>query len=226
MKQVYVVLIILLIAGCAVQPGPVPTKPADPETSAIGIQIKIEYPVGWGSWEPTRVYFVKIDDEGDIIQDQVIPSNFAKDGRIYLLNAEPGKYAAVVSHISNHSGRQYPGGGSSATATTYFSKELIEATKVNVGLGEFAFMGSYVVKTLAVWNWVFADPVQYDPVQDHYRNLVRPTTQYSVCSIGSDSRRCYYGRVGEAKRDDDTRAEFISSARDDLAEGGWESILK
>ena len=69
----------------------------NPQTSAIGIQIETLAPMGIFTGKPHRVYFVKLDNAGDFKQNQVIPSNFAKQGRIYLLHAEPGKYAAVAA---------------------------------------------------------------------------------------------------------------------------------
>lgn len=206
MKYICVILTTLLAAGCAVMPVP---KMADPQTSAIGIQIKILAPIGIFSNKPDRIYFVKLDNEDDITQNQVIPSNFTKDGRIYFLNAGPGKYAAVAAFRSQSVGK--------SNFITYFSKELIEATKVDVGRGEVAFMGSYVVQS--------GNRKYPEPIQNHYSELLAHGSSKRI--FGQLWRNYHYlGTINEAKRDSDVRTEFIKRARDDLAEGGWGSIIK
>lgn len=225
MKQIYVILSVLLIAGCAAMPVP---KMADSQTSIIGIQIETQAPVGIFSNKPDVAYFVKIDNEGDISQNQVIPSNFAKDGRIYLLNARPGRYA-VVAVFRSQSGVPFapapqPGVSVSVTVgktgyTTYFSKELIEATKVNVVPGEVIFMGSYVVKQSVGLE-------DAEPIQNHYANLLAPGSSKSGFGHLLSGDYHYRGMTGEARRDSDARTEFIKRARGDLAEGGWGPILK
>lgn len=225
MKKAYAILSVLLIAGCASMPVP---KMADPQTAVVGIQIETQVPIGIFSQKPDVVYFVKIDNEGDITQNQVIPSNFAKDGRIYLLNARPGKYAAVAAFRSQ-AGSPFtpapqPGVNVSVSIgktgyTTYFSKELIEATKVDVGPGEVVFMGSYIVKQSVGLT-------DAEPIQSHYANLLAPGSSKSGFGHLLSGDYHYRGAVGEAKRDNDARTEFIKKARDDLAEGGWGPFFK
>lgn len=215
----------LLIAGCTAIPVP---KMADPQMSIIGIQIETQAPVGIFSHKPDVAYFVKIDNEGGISQNQVIPSNFTKDGRIYLLNARPGQYAAVAVFRSQ-SGVPFapapqPSISVSATVgktgyTTYFSKELIEATKVSVVPGEVIFMGSYVVKQSVGLE-------DAEPIQNHYANLLAPGASKGGFGHLLSGDYHYRGITGEARRDNDARTEFIKRARGDLAEGDWGSILK
>lgn len=225
MKEIYTILSVLFIAGCASMPIP---RMEDPQTSVIGIQIETQAPVGIFSHKPDRIFFVRIDNEDDITQNLVIPSNFAKDGRIYLLNARPGKYAAVAAFRSQaglpFAPAPQPGISVSVTVgktgyTTYFSKELIEATKINVVPGEVVFMGSYVVKqSVGLEN--------AEPIQNHYANLLAPGSSKSGFGHLLSGDYHYRGMTGEAKRDSDARTEFIKKARGDLAEGGWEPILK
>jgi len=225
MKKAYGILVALLATGCASTPIP---RMEDPQASAIGIQVETQAPVGIFSNNPDRVFFVRIDDEGGITQNQVIPSNYAIDGRIYLLNAKPGKYAAVAAFRSQ-AGSPFapaaqPGFSVSVSVgrtgyTTYFSKELIEATTVDVGRGEIAFMGSYLVRqSLGLTD--------ADPTQSHYAELIAPGTSKSGLGRLLSGDYHYRGAIREAKRDEDTRTEFLRRSRDDLAEGGWGQIFK
>jgi hypothetical protein len=206
----------LLLSGCAT-PLPVP-KLEQQETSGIGISVKIRTPIGWSTEEPHVVYFIKLDDKGDIQQRTVIPSNYAKDGRVYLLNVAPGDYAAVAAWYSKQMPSAVPvqpgfsvsfnpaGAIAAGGWSTYFPKELIEQTRVSVGKGQFVFAGSYVLNTS-----VFG---KEDPLQAHYA--------YEVISRGVK----WLGSIREAKYDDTARTEFLIKAREDLAEGGWTAFIK
>lgn len=225
MKTSYAILSVLLVAGCASMPVP---RMEDPQTSAVGIQVETQAPIGILSQTPDRIFFVKLDGEGDITQSQVIASNFAKDGRIYLLNAKPGKYAAVAAFRSQaglpFAPAPQPGVSVSVSIgktgyTTYFSKELIEATKVDVGHGEVAFMGSYIVKTSVGLR-------DAEPIQNHYAELLAPGAPKSGFGHLLSGDYHYRGTISEAKRDKDARTEFLRKANDDLAEGGWAQIFK
>ena len=203
-------------------------KVEDPQASAIGIQVETQAPVGIFSHKPDRIFFVRIDGEGNIEQNQVIPSNFAKDGRIYLLNAKPGKYAAVAAFRSQ-AGSPFapapqPGVSVSVSVgktgyTTYFSKELIEATKVDVGRGEVAFMGGYVVKQSVGLT-------DAEPIQNHYAELIAPGSSKSGFGHLLSGDWHYRGAALEVRRDNDAKTEFVTQSRDDLAEGGWGQIFK
>jgi hypothetical protein len=225
MKKAYAILFVLLVTGCASMPVP---RMEDPQASAIGIQVETQAPVGIFSNKPDRIFFVRIDGEGNIEQNQVVPSNFAKDGRIYLLNAKPGEYAAVAAFRSQ-AGSPFapapqPGVSVSVSVgktgyTTYFSKELIEATKVDAGRGEVAFMGSYVVKQSVGLK-------DAEAIQNHYAELLAPGSSKSGFGHLLSGDYHYRGAVNEVKRDNDAKTEFLRKAKGDLAEGGWGQIFK
>lgn len=225
MKKAYAILPVLLVVGCASMPVP---RLEDPQTSAIGIEVETQAPVGIFRNKPDRIFFVRIDGEGDITQNQIIPSNFARDGRIYLLNAKPGKYAAVAAFRSQAGAPFAPAPQSGVSVsvsvgktgyTTYFAKELIEATKVDVGRGEVVFMGSYVVRQSVGLR-------DAEPIQNHYAELLAPGSSKSGIGHLLSGDYHYRGAVNEVKRDSDARTEFLRKAKDDLAEGGWGQIFK
>jgi hypothetical protein len=127
---------------------------------------------------------------------------------------------------------------------SYFSKELIELTRVNVGKAQFAFAGSY-----AIDNTPGLDNA--DPVQLHYAEVIAPGVRkigpgemiretlqnVTVNAVESIATRKdvpltvpdtfhYRGSVHEARRDDNAKSEFLMKARRDLTEGGWSAIVR
>ncbi len=115
----------------------------------------------------TTVYFVRLPeghegqaggDEGSLAgASSVISSNFVRGTVCYLLNAEPGTYAAVAAKETKD-GKQ---------RTYYFPLALIEKTMVTVSPGKAAWMGRAAVN---------AQPssLNQDAAQKHYRRLIGP----------------------------------------------------
>jgi len=225
MKRIYSFILIFLITGCATLPAPIIESP---QASAIGIQVKTEAPVGIFTDIPDRIFFVKIDNDDSIKQNQIIPSNYAKDGRVYLLNANPGQYAAVAAFKKQkalpfssapQSGVSVSFSVGSTGYTTYFPRELIEATRVNVGSSEAVFMGSYVVKqTVGLKE---AEPIQY-----HYAELLSPGSAKSGIGHWLSGDYHYRGSVADMKNDDTAKQEFLEKSEGDLREGGWAAIFE
>jgi hypothetical protein len=213
-----------LIGGCATVPVP---KLQQADSSGIGISLKIRAPIKIFSREPHTVYFVKTDADGGIRQILLLRSNYAKDGRVYFLNLPPGSYAAVAavfSQTQGPAGPTQPGfnitvGGGRTGYTTYFAKDLIEQTQVTVRKGELAFMGHYVVDQSGGLS-------EAEPIQLHYADVIAPGASKSGVGHFLSSDYHYRGSIHEAKRDDETRSEFLSRAREDLAEGGWAGLIR
>jgi len=205
------IVIAIAVGGCATQPIP---GLSQPQSSGLGIDVTLTAPVGIFSNRPTQMYFAKIDGEGGILQQSIIRSNYVKDGRAYLLNAQPGAYVAVAAFFS----RAAPGAPLSRY-TTYFSKELVDQTRVMIGANDFAFMGSYVVgQSVGL--------AEADAVQTHYQNVVAPgaTTGGFLHLMSGDYH--YRGTLVERKNDEQTRNEFVRNAKEDLAGSGWTARLK
>ena len=103
-----------------------------------------------------KVYFVKVDEgKGPYDRKHVIMSDYSKDGRAYLLNVEPGRYAAIGFGYSMSVGSAPSAPaqrGLSITITPaktsnkniFFPMDVIESTVVDVYGGEFVFMGDYL----------------------------------------------------------------------------------
>jgi hypothetical protein len=200
----------------------------DTQAGVIGIEVELEPPIGMFSQKPDRIYFVRIDAEGELAQHQVIPSSLAKDGRVYLLGAKPGRYAAVAAFRAQ-AAVPLPFGTATGPGvsvsigrtgyTTYFAKDLIDTTRVELGSGGFAFMGSYRVKQSVGLQGA-------EPIQAHYAELISPGASKTgaVQLFGGDYH--FRGVALDTKPVADTRTDFLSKAQRDLAESEWRQVLK
>jgi hypothetical protein len=213
MNRLYapVAFIAIILGGCATTQ-PIP-EVSQPQSSALVIDLTLKAPIGIVSNKPDQIYFARIDGEEGLLQQQIIRSNYVKDGRAYLLNARPGTYVAVGAFFSQYI---QP---SSATYRTYFSRELVEHTKVTVREGEFAFMGSYIVDESFGLDGA-------DEVQNHYKNVIAPGAPTSVFITSFTRDYHYRGILRERKADDKTRNEFLQKAKGDLAGSGWVARIK
>lgn len=217
MKWLYasVAFIAIILGGCAaIQPIP---EVSHPQSSALAIDVDT----------PGLIYFARIEGEDGLLQQQIIRSNYRKDGRTYLLNALPGTYVAVGAFV--------PGAGVPAGAapsgfsvsvtmlrsgyTTYFSKELVEHTKVTVREGEFSFMGSYVVDRSFGLDGA-------DEVQTHYKNVIAPGAPSGIFLMSLIRDYHYRGTMLERKSDELARNIFFRNAKDDLAGSAWAERIK
>ncbi len=208
-----VLLIAVVLGGCASMQTQRPTQPvpdlAHPKSSGLAIDVSLKPPLSlFGNPRPDQIYFANIDVEGGLLQQQVIGSNYSKDGRVYLLNARPGVYVAVAAFYSVSSP---PTGAQSYT--TYFPNELVEQTRVAVQEGDFVFIGKYVVDLSVGLKGA-------DRVQIHYRDVIaRRATPGGVFYVTDGYH--YRGAPLERKIDEQTRTEFGRKAKEDLAGSGW-----
>jgi hypothetical protein len=102
---------------------------------------------------------------------------------------------------------------------TLFSRELIDATRVEVVPGKLAFMGSYYVGESARMG-------PADPLQKHYAELFAPGLAESHIKQFLFFSMLYRGTMGKGRRDEAAQAEFSAESREDLTRSGWEEILK
>lgn len=222
------IVTIFLLSGCASVP---PPEPLGSNSSMIALAVKNRAPIKLFSNSPDRVYFVRLE-EGDSpnTSTQVIPSNYAKGNYIYLLNAEPGRYAAVAcmrvqrtmaapaAPASGVSVSFNP--GSKSTYTSYFAEDLIEMTQVTVTPGSINFIGEYTVDDAKL-----KDP---DSAQLHYYRLIEPGAEKGrglLALFAGKLEISYRGSLHEVKRDAEAEAQFLAAAKKHLAETGWSSLI-
>jgi hypothetical protein len=218
------VLIGIILGGC-VTTELIPEM-SQPQSAGLGIEVAQRAPIGIFTSTPDQVYFARIDGEDGLLQQQIVRSNYIKEGRAYLLNARPGTYVAVATFFARTtpSGPPQPGfsitaGGGKSGYTTYFQRELVESTKVTVREGDFAFMGSYVVKQSAGLDGA-------DAVQAHYKNVIAPGASTSVFLMGLAGDAHYRGTLAERNSDEKARGEFLRNAKADLGNTAWAARIK
>ncbi len=208
-KILSAIFVIAALSACAIQL-PAPT-PQDGASAGIGVLVKTRAPIKLFSNKVDSVKFVRLEgnDRSQYISTQPIASNYNKDGYIYLLNAPPGRYAAVAaSDIQSHAeGNQ--------RFSTYFSRDLVKATEVTVEPGRIVFMGEFIVDT----STSFEDA---DDVQSHYLRLISPGVEGRSTFWGSMMGDNHYtGTLHEVNQDEEARDRFLATTRENLGEVGW-----
>jgi len=146
-------LLLLLLAAC--QGTPPPAAPADPASAVVAIALRTRADRAPHEGRPRTAYFVKLGGEGT--QPILLRSNYERDGVLYLVNAEPGRYAAVACY----------GKGQSNEWTAYFPEDLIRATEKDVPEGKVVLLGSFEVSLRSI-------STPGDAAQEHYLHLIFP----------------------------------------------------
>ena len=87
--------IALTLGACSI---PIPA-PRAANSAAIGISVREWWaPREWLEEHPEMGYFIRLNESGDITAPvEIIRSNYFREGRLYLLNAKPGRYALVAT---------------------------------------------------------------------------------------------------------------------------------
>jgi hypothetical protein len=202
--------VIGLFAGCASTPQGVADHLAQPQGAALVIDLRTKAPIGIAGPDTVQVFFARIDNADGLLQQTIVRSNHVKDGRAYLLNARPGTYVAVASLAVNSAPRH--------TFTTYFPREVVERTRVTVGEGEFAAMGSCLLGTSVGLDGA-------DEVQAHYKNVIAPGQATGTMAMAFSGSTHYRGQLIECKSDETGRKDVLQKARGDLAGSGWAARL-
>ena len=227
-KTAIAIVTILLLSGCKSVP---PPEPLGSNSSMIALALKNRAPIKLFSNSPDRVYFVRLE-EGDNPNTAIslVPSNYAKGNYIYLLNAEPGRYAAVASMrvqrrmaapAAPSSGLSISfGAASKSTYTTYFAEDIIEMTQVTVTPGSINFIGEYTVDDAKLKD--------ADQAQLHYYRLIEPGAEKNrglLSLFAGELEISYQGSLHEVQRDAEAEAKFLAAAKKHLGKAGWSDII-
>lgn len=233
-RAVFSLAAVTTFFACAGTPPPAPN---DQSSSAIAIHIDARAPVKIFPVEVDRVLFVQLDERGDssLTRTNLIPSNYSRDGYFYLLNAPPGRYAAVAAFHSKERETVKLGEtfslGKGVTVwvgteivrydyfTIYLPERLIRLTEVAVQPRRIAFMGEYVVETSVGLEGA-------DDVQSHYFRLLHPGEGRGTVGQLLLGNYNYRGVLHEARQDVQAGERFSRRAAAHLSGVGWAEMLR
>lgn len=130
-------------------------KLPEPDPTCGSIGIGLEFTAFSGGGEIVRVYFARLNAEGepDRIGD-LLESTYDLRGQFYLLNAEPGRYVAVgVAAVVKAKATPVAGAGPFSFGIGFgkksewlFDDEVIQLTEVEVTPGSMVHMGDFRLK--------------------------------------------------------------------------------
>ena len=227
--------LVLRALGCALPLGVLacsapPPPPLTDHSSVVAVRVAISEAFGLVETDSEQVYFVRMDESGKFSEDQVIPSNYATGGYVFLMNAEPGTYAAVaaskeVSSPLNSGAPTQPGLSVGVQlflvtdALTYLPDAVVSHTIVRVDPGTTAFMGDFVLDQSSGLEGA-------DEIQRHYFNLLQPGqegnsafTQFFSGAVG------YRGQLKEESRGAEAVSRFMQRAGSRVDEAGWSRAM-
>lgn len=133
----------------------------NPTMGSLGITMRFSHITQLiGTIPAGQIHFAKIDDGEDASRaGVVVPSNFSSKDQVFLLNAEPGRYAAVAAVFVSRGAAQVP-------VSVFLSRQIIEKTTVIVSPGQMAYLGDVKVRTSRNMD-------DADPAQTHYWRLLK-----------------------------------------------------
>lgn len=231
-RGIWIGLAALFLTGCAGVALSIPS-PFDQGSAGLVINLKVRVS-GIATYRADVVYFVKDCPNSSESCDRLFSSNYAKDGRVYLLNAEPGEYRAVATAFE--SGMF----GDSSLYFAYFPSQLSIDSATRVHPRHLADAGSYLLAaSLGVC------PESAEPDQLRYAALIEPGTPKcgffntlmhklgsadyifiggKAYSVGKQT--FHYRATAYEKQATDSPYDFLEAARRDLAGTGWEAFTK
>ena len=177
-KCIAVALALLTISACVTLPPP--PGPKDSQSAAIGISLVMRPPLRLFGLADQKtdmtVYFIRLDDEKEqpdsLLRTTLYRSNYTHGNQVYLLNATPGRYAAVVVFFEKTSQPPPSAPGAFPVASgppkefwIYLSEDVIRQTDVTVAPGAIRYMGDFVID-LAI------SMKNADEAQDYYHRFV------------------------------------------------------
>jgi hypothetical protein len=203
MKKMVLCMLIIFAIGCGVPKNLRVLE--DKESSIIGISVKtITLSIFRNKAEV--VYFVRLDEKDDNnIGNKIIPTNYARGDYVYLINAKPGKYAAVASFFSQ----------TEESYNTFFDAAAIQASIVEVGPNQVVYAGDLVIEN-QMKNLYQNIEQNGDKAQLHYYSLLK-SFMYGTYYCGTPIKT---GKTKEAQ------GEFLNKTRTYFKDSQWIPLIE
>lgn len=173
MKKIVFILVSLSLIGCGL---PKNLRSVDEkDSSVIGISIRTITLKIFNN-KPETVYFVKLDEKDENnLGNKIIPSNYARGDYVYLINARPGKYAAVASFFTQ----------TDNSYNSFYDAAIIRSTVIDVGPNQIVFAGKLSIEN-KMKNLYQNIEQNGDKAQLHYYNLLK-SFMYGTFYCGAHS---------------------------------------
>ena len=189
------------LAACASAPAP---KPTTTRSAALAMSVRIVFPREGEYGRATKVFFVRLEEDSDPgMVGRLLDSKHVQGGICYLLDAAPGRYAAVACAEKRNGWTRY----------AYFPRELIEKTIVEVGPRGTASLGSCRLEVVGI-------SARGDDAQEHYRRLIEYDWSRVNLALQLFARKRFWvGRKFRYRRQD---PDVAAAARKHLVPAGYE----
>jgi hypothetical protein len=237
MKQIMIIMMLsaVLSTGCASisveEPKPLKSLVALNTTVFLKADMLNWFP---GTIRPVHAYFVKLEDGADLFaQKKIIQSNLTVGEDMYLINAEPGTYAAVgMEAVQEREKKEdekkhpYDNETMKFYKQVFFPKKMIELTKVTVGPDSAAFMGMYMVSEPK-----FTERGRIlDNAQKHFYKVVAPQVYkapgYKVLEDMGKDYRVFGAVLSVVRNNTDYEKKFLKRAMRTLKKSRWVPVLQ
>jgi len=224
-------------------------KRSSPVSSAISINVHYisdsKYINGSNRIPLNKVYFIKLNKKNNNLYTQTnIRIGRIIGKNIYLLNAEPGKYAAIGGQRLDEERATRTSNASEKSIIYFFPKNMIPLTVVNIGTSDFKHMGNFIIddkgeprisEMLKIRN--------ADSAQIHYCRLIRPDSadpSKSSCLLGclasyllflipnstDEDETVYAAKMISQDKSRKARKEALRRALRDLSGTEWVTLIK
>ena len=177
-KMILATVFLLVLSACVTLPPP--PGPEDSQSAAIGISLVIRPHLRLFGLADQKtdmtVYFIRLNEEkgapDSFLQTTLYRSNYTHGNQVYLLNATPGRYAAVVVFFERTKQSPPPVPGTPRVVPdppwelwTYLSEDVIRQTEVTVPPGAIRYMGDFVIDNAVGMK-------NADEAQEYYHRFV------------------------------------------------------
>ena len=219
MKRLALCIIAAAIFACDVPKNL--RQPESPDSSIIGISLTIKLMNAMPK-KQTSVYFVRLEDKDEnYLGTNIIPANYLTGNYMtgyyaYLINARPGKYAAICStKIEEYTTSSYEDKNKLQFGLlTFFDENILKKTYVEVGPSQVAFMGKYTVNSQLKSAYMNIEK-NGDRAQQHYYNQLKQDMEGTF----------YCGTAVSADRSNKTTREFLLKMQNNFKKSGWANVI-
>lgn len=202
MKKISLCMLIIVALGCGL---PKNLRVVDEkDSSIIGISVRT-ITLSIFKNRPEVIYFVKIEDDTENnLGIKIIPTNYARGDYAYLINAAPGKYAAVAS-LFTQTDNSY---------NTFYDAAAIQASIIEVGPNQIVYAGALIIEN-QMKNLYQNIEQNGDRSQLHYYNLLKSFM------YGTN----YCGALIKKEKNPGDEAEFLKRTKAYFKDSEWIPLI-